>query len=175
VPLYRCQEWTWEHHEARQHGRLVFENERAPVNTPEGIAHKAYENVCSRYTEVEKLFHLRKREVAWENEPADRQYQSEIRDSFHVLPKHVIRLVGYIPALTLPANLDPTEPQDLIVATDGSVLFDVRYHSWLVSTKDEEIIVTGSGPGDGAPHHMPSYRSELRGLFSGMVIVGTMA
>ena len=64
-----------------------------------------------------------------ENEPVTSPYQSEVGDSFHSLPKHVRRLVGNIPKLTLPADLDPTEPQDLIVATDGSVLFDVGYHS----------------------------------------------
>jgi hypothetical protein len=46
----------------------------------------------------------------------------------------------------------PYKPQDLIVATDGSVLFDVGYHSWVVSTKEEEIIISGGGPDDGAPN-----------------------
>jgi hypothetical protein len=83
------------------------------------------------------LFSLVKRETTEENEPAVSHYQSEIGDSFHSLPKHVRRLVRNIPILNLAADLDPTEPQDLIVATDGSVLFDVGYHSWAVSTKDE--------------------------------------
>jgi hypothetical protein len=98
-----------------------------------------------------------------ENEPAASHYQSEIGDSFHSLPKHVRLLVGNIPQLTLPADLDLTSPQDLVVATDGSVLFDVGYHSWVVSTKDEEIIISGGGPDDGAPNQMTSYRSELGG------------
>jgi hypothetical protein len=75
----------------------------------------------------------------------------------------VRRLVGNIPQLTLPADFDPTEPQYLIVATDGLVLFDVGYHSWVVSTKYEEIIMSGGGPDDSAPQHMTSYRSELGG------------
>jgi hypothetical protein len=77
--------------------------------------------------------------------------------------------------LTLPVDLDPTEPQDLIVAMDGSVLFDVGYHSWMVSTKDEEIIISGGGPDDGAPNQMTSYRSELGGVCAGMAVIGTMA
>jgi hypothetical protein len=77
--------------------------------------------------------------------------------------------------LTLPADLDPTEPQDLIVATDGSVLFDVGYHSWVLSTKDEEIIISGGGPDDGAPNQMTSYRSELGRLCAVMAVIGTMA
>jgi hypothetical protein len=73
-------------------------------------------------------------------------------------------IVGNIPQLTLPADLNPTEPQDLIVVTDGSALFDVGYHIWMVSTKYEEIIISGGGPDDGAPHQMTSYRSELGGI-----------
>jgi hypothetical protein len=45
------------------------------------------------------------------------------------------RLVENIPEIAVPANFDCTEPMDLIVATDGSVLFGVGYHSWLVSKK----------------------------------------
>jgi hypothetical protein len=82
------------------------------------------------------MFPLGKRETTEENKPAASHYQSEISDSFHSLPKHARRLAGNIPQLTLPTDLNPTEPQDLIVATDGSVLFDVAYHSWVVSTKD---------------------------------------
>jgi hypothetical protein len=80
-----------------------------------------------------------------------------------------------IPKLTLPVDLDPTEPQDLIVAADGSVLLDVGYHSWLVSTKDEEIIISRGGPNNGAPNQMTSYRSELGGVCAGMAVIGMMA
>jgi ribonuclease HI len=110
-----------------------------------------------------------------ENEPAASHYQSEIGDSFHSLPKHVRRLVGNIPQLTLPAELHPTEPQDLIIETDGSVLFNVGYHSWVVSTKDEEIIISGGGPDGGAPNQMTSYQSELGGICAGMAVIGMMA
>jgi hypothetical protein len=41
--------------------------------------------------------------------------------------------------------------------------FDVGNHSWVVSTKDEEIIISGGGPDDGAPNQMAFYRSELGG------------
>jgi hypothetical protein len=121
------------------------------------------------------LFPLRKREITEENEPSASHYQSEIGDSFHSLPKHVRRLLGNIPQLTLPAYLDPSEPQYLIVATDGSALFDVEYHIWMVSTKDEDIIISGGGPDDGGPSQMTSYRSELGGICAGMAVIGTMA
>jgi hypothetical protein len=110
-----------------------------------------------------------------EDEPAASHYQSEIGDSFHSLHKHIRGLVGNIPQLTLPADLDPTEPQDLIVETDGSVLFDVGYHIWVVSTKDEEIIISGGGRNDGIPSQMTLYRSELGGVCAGMAVIGMMA
>jgi hypothetical protein len=102
-------------------------------------------------------------------------YQSEIGDSFHSLPKHVRRLVGNIPKLALPADLDLTELQDLIVETDESILFDAGYHSWVVSTKDEDKIISRGGPDSGAKNQMTSYRSELGGVCAGMAVIGTMA
>jgi hypothetical protein len=51
----------------------------------------------------------------------------------------------------------------------------VRYHSWLVSTKDEEIILSGGGPDDGAPQHMTSYQSEFGGICDGMAVIVMMA
>jgi hypothetical protein len=83
----------------------------------------------SSYIEVESLFPLGKRETTRESEPAVSHYQSESGDSFHSLPKHMRRLVGNIPQLMMPADFDLTELQDLIILTDGSVLFDVGYHS----------------------------------------------
>jgi hypothetical protein len=145
------------------------------VGGPQGITHKAQATIISSYIEVEKLFSLGKRETTEENEPAASHYQSEIGDSFHSLPKHVQQLVGNITKLTSPAYPDPTEPQYLIIATDGSVLFDVGYHSWAVSTKDEDIIISGGGPDDGAPNQITSYRSELGELCAGMAAIGTMA
>jgi hypothetical protein len=58
---------------------------------------------------------------------------------------------------------------------DGSVSFDVGYHIWVVSTKDEEIIISGGGPDDSAPNQMTSYRSELGVICAGMAVIGRMA
>jgi hypothetical protein len=49
------------------------------------------------------------------------------------------------------------------------------YHSWVVSTKDEEIIISGGGPDDGAPKKLTLYWSELGGICAGMAFIGTMA
>jgi hypothetical protein len=92
-----------------------------------------------------------------------------------VLPKNVRRLVGNIPELDLPADFDCTEPTDLIIATDGSVLFGVGYHSWLIATKTEQVILRGGGPADGSPTYMTSYRSELGCICAGLAAIGVLA
>jgi hypothetical protein len=173
--LFRCKDVKWERHEAKQQGRLRFENEGVTVVGSQGITHKVQATIRSSYSEVERLLPLGKQEMTEENEPAASHYQSKIGDSFHSLPKHARRLVGNIPQLTLPADLDSTESQDLIVATDGSVIFYVGCHSWVVSTIDEEIIISGGGPDDGAPNQMTSYWSELGGICAGMAVIVTMA
>jgi uncharacterized protein YozE (UPF0346 family) len=84
-------------------------------------------------------------------------------------------LVGNIPILDTPRGWDITEPKDIILATDGSVLFGVGYHSWVIATSDEYILLTGGVPDDGDPLLMTSYRSELGGLATGLAVLGTLA
>jgi hypothetical protein len=87
--LYRCKDGKWERHEAKQRGRLRFENEGATVGGPQGITHKVQATIRLSYIDLERLFSLGKRETTEENEPAAIHYQSETGDSFHSLPKHV--------------------------------------------------------------------------------------
>jgi hypothetical protein len=60
---------------------------------------------------------------------------------------------------------------DLIIATDGSVLFGVGYHGWVLATKDEKIIRRGGAPYDGIQSLMTSYRWELGGLVTGLAVL----
>jgi hypothetical protein len=85
--------------------------------------------------------------------------------------------VGDIPELDLPGDFDfdCTKPTDLIIATDGSVLFGVGYRSWLIATKTEQVILRGGGPDDGSPTYMTSYRSELGGICAGLAAIGVLA
>jgi hypothetical protein len=101
-------------------------------------------------------------------------YTSGIGSCIQALPKHVHKLVGNIPTLATPTVWDTTEPTYLIVAMDGSVLFGVRYHSWEISTSDEDIMLTGGESDDGDPLIMISYRSELGGLAAGSAVIGTL-
>jgi hypothetical protein len=63
---------------------------------------------------------------------------------------------------------------DIIVATDGSVLFGVGYHSWILVLYNEEIIASGGGADDGASAYMTSYISELGGIIAGMEAIGML-
>jgi hypothetical protein len=101
-------------------------------------------------------------------------YTSDIGLSFIALPRHIQRLAGDIPALPTTLPFDFEEPADLIIATDGSVLFGVGYHGWVLATKEETILLRGGGPDDGIQSLMPSYRSELGGLVAGLTVLGTL-
>jgi hypothetical protein len=90
------------------------------------------------------------------------------------LPRHVQRLVGDIGALDVPDNWDSNEPCDLLVATDGSVVFGGGYHSWVITTMDEHVILSGGGPDDGEPLIMTSCRSELGGFASALAVMGML-
>jgi hypothetical protein len=68
---------------------------------------------------------------------------SAIGEAFHALPKHVQRLVGDIGEFQTPIQWDVTKEVDLIIATDGSVLFGVGYHSWILATETEDILLAG--------------------------------
>jgi hypothetical protein len=93
----------------------------------------------------------------------------------HALPKHIQSLVCHILTLAMPPGWGTTEPKDLIVATDRSVLFGIGYHSWVIVTSYEEILLTGGGPDDGDPLLITSYRLELGGLEADILVLGTLA
>jgi hypothetical protein len=63
---------------------------------------------------------------------------------------------------------------DIIVATDGSMLFGVGYHSWTLALNNKEIITSGGGPDDGASACMTSYISELGVIISGLAVIGML-
>jgi hypothetical protein len=88
-------------------------------------------------------------------------YTSGICLSFLALPRHIQRLKGNTPALPTPIPFDFEELADLIIATDGSVIFGVGYHGWVLSTIEETILLNGGGPDDGIQSLMTSYQSKL--------------
>jgi hypothetical protein len=64
---------------------------------------------------------------------------------------------------------------NIIIATDGSVTLGVGYHSWIVATEEEDILLQGGGSYDGDLFLMQSYRSELGGVAAGLAVLGTFS
>jgi hypothetical protein len=64
----------------------------------------------------------------------------------------------------LPTHLDCTMEVDIIIAMDESVLFGVGYQVWLIATTDEEILMAGGRPYDGAQDQMASDRPYFGGI-----------
>jgi hypothetical protein len=64
---------------------------------------------------------------------------------------------------------------NIIIATDGSVTLGVGYHSWVIATEDEDIILQVVEPDDGDLFIMQSYRSELGGVAAGLAVLGTLS
>jgi hypothetical protein len=87
-------------------------------------------------------------------------YVSSIGEVFHALPIHVQHLVGDIGKFQTPRQWEITKEVDLIIATDRSVLFGVGYHSWLIATETEYVLLAGGGPDDGSGRYMMPYISE---------------
>jgi hypothetical protein len=102
------------------------------------------------------------------------EYTSGNGDSCRTLPRHIQRLVGNIPDIDVPSGWDDDEEHDIIVAIDGSIVFGVGYHSWVVATNNEQVIFSGGGPDDGDQLIITSYRSELGGIASGLAVISTL-
>jgi hypothetical protein len=101
-------------------------------------------------------------------------YTSNIGNCNKALPRHVQRVVGD-PAPRTPAGWDQTTLVNISIATDGSVTLGVGYHSWVVATEDEDILLQGGGPYDGDLFLMQSYRSELGGVAAGLAGLGNLS
>jgi hypothetical protein len=57
--------------------------------------------------------------------------------------------VGGIGKFQTPRQWSDAKEVDLLIATGGSVLFGVGYHSWLIAKETEDILLPGCGPDDG--------------------------
>jgi hypothetical protein len=78
--------------------------------------------------------------------PANIIHTLQIGISFHALPKHGRRIVVNIINLAAAHSIVPFGPLNIIIDTNGSVLFGpFGYHNWIISTSDEEILIYGGG------------------------------
>jgi hypothetical protein len=128
--LYRHKEGVWLQHHTSNASRMRFSSEGISCDKPERVTHKVETSERTRYIEVTGLKKIcgegtRECDVYF-------HYETGIGNSGRQLPRHVQRLIGDIAALDVPDNWDINEPPDLLVATDGSVVLGVGYHSWVV-------------------------------------------
>jgi hypothetical protein len=69
---------------------------------------------------------------------------------------------------------DVAVDQDIKVAVEGSVVFGVRCHRWVVATDKEQVLLMVGGPDDGDQLLMASYRYQLGGIASGISVIATL-
>ena len=89
---------------------------------------------------------------------------SQVRNGFHRLfpPEHVhFPSQGHLDGVT-----------DILVATDGGVRNSVGGFGWVVSTPTRTVLGKGSGPVMGS--NPTSYRAELHGILSALLLTGWM-
>jgi hypothetical protein len=64
---------------------------------------------------------------------------------------------------------------NIIIATNGSATLGVGYHSWIVTTVEEDILLQGGRPDYGNLFLVQSYRSELGGVAAGLTVLGILS
>jgi hypothetical protein len=170
IDKQNCGEWT--QFSQLNVGRLRFSTTPRTVPHPHCFSHRIQVTQITHYHKVaEKLNIVCRSNVGTTH---IQTHTSGIGLSFLALPRHIQRLTGNIPALPTPPPFDFDEPLYLIIATDGSVLFGVGYHGWVLATKEETILLRWGGSDDGIQSLMTSYRSELGGLVTGLAFLGTI-
>jgi hypothetical protein len=170
--LYHHVEGVWTRHEAMNIGRLRFRPEAHSCDEPNHYSHVVEVNERTRYMGIACKCKI-KETLTTETEHVI-EYKSGIGDSCQTLPRNLQRLVGIIPDLKLIDGTEETEEQDLIVATDGSVVFGFGYHSWVVATDNEKVLLKGGDPDDRDQLLMMLYRYEFGGIESGPEVIGTL-
>jgi hypothetical protein len=154
--LWQCGGGKWFQHAPITFGRLRFEpvGQEAERHVRTQLPHVAATSIQRRYitiTDKTNIIDITPSSIA-----PTVQYHSSLGECLFALPRHVQRLVGNISPHQLPTTWDATKPVDIIIATDGSVLFGVGYQSWILTLENEEIITSGGGPDDGASAYMTS-------------------
>jgi hypothetical protein len=170
--IYRHNSGEWSQFSQLNLGILRFSTTPRIVPQPNGFSHRIQVTQRTHYHEVVAKVNIICRSNVGPTHIHN--YISGIGLSFLALPIHIQLLTGDIPALPTPTQFYFDEPVNLIIDTDGSLLFVVGYHGWVLSTKEETILLRGRGPDDGIQSLMTSYRSELGGLVAGLSVLGTL-
>jgi hypothetical protein len=153
--LYQYTKHTWVRYIATNYGRLRFHAAGTDMLPPNSLSHRVKILKRPRYLEIT----VKTRIAAREKEHIDRlhKYTSEVSPAFFEFPHHVQRLNGSIPDFITSRVYREGELMDIMIATEGSVLFGVGYHGWVISTRDEQILLSGGGPDGGSIDRQTSY------------------
>jgi hypothetical protein len=162
----------WKCFPAAQIRRLWFSRLGASCDKPAIYTHVISTVKRNGYVEITEM--VKCQQPLTRITPTIMSYQSCLGTVAGALSLHVQRLIGCVWHFQLPTNLDCTIEVDIIIEMDG-LLFGVGYHSWLIATMEEEILMAGGGPDDGAQDVMASYRSELGGIAAGLGAIGILA
>jgi hypothetical protein len=164
----------WIRHQAQNIGCLRFVTQGREGAEPlrQALTHVATVTQSQRYIEISKQTPIHTHHITQITKLVP--YVSAIGEVFHALPRHMHSLVGDIGEFQTPRQWDITKEVDLIIATDGSVLFGVGYHSCILATESEDILLAGGGPDDGPSKYITSYRLELGGIIAGLAVIGML-
>jgi hypothetical protein len=164
----------WIRHQAQNIGplRFVIQGREGADILRHALMHVAIVTQRQRYIEINEQTPIHTQYIKETTQLVP--YVSAIGEAFHALPRHMQRLVGGIGEFQTPRQWDVIKEVDLIIATDGSVLFGLGYHSWIIATESEYILLAGGGLDDGPGKYMTSYRSELGGIITGLAVLGTL-
>jgi hypothetical protein len=137
--IYRQNNGEWSQFTHLNFGRLRFSKTPRIVTQPNRFSRRIQVTQRTPYHEVAAKVNIIHRKNVGSTHIHN--CTSGIGLSFLDLPRHIQRLTCDIPALQTPTPFDFDEPADLIIATDGSVLFGVGYHGWVLETKEEAILL----------------------------------
>jgi hypothetical protein len=142
--IYRQNNGEWSQFTQLNLDRLWFSNTPRIVTQPNCFSHRIQVTRRTQYHEVAARVNI----VHSPNVGSTHihNYTSSIGILFIALPRYIHQLTGDIPALPTPTPFDFDVPVYLIIATDGSVIFGVGYHGWVLATKEETILLRGGGP-----------------------------
>jgi hypothetical protein len=165
--------FIWEKHSDNNRASLRFSTQAIACDRPVRATHVVEAKTRSRFVEIREKCKISQRTTI---DPLPLvPYTSNIGNCIKALPRHVQILVVDIPALRTPTGWDPKTPVNIIITKDGSVTLGVGYHSWVVATEHEDILLKGGGPDDGDLFRMQSYRAELGGVAAGLALLGTLS
>jgi hypothetical protein len=123
----------WIRHQAQNIRQMMFETQGTEGAEPprHALTHVTTVTRRPQYVEVSAQTPIHTQNITHITQLF--QYELSIGEAFIVLSIHAQHLVGDIGQFQTPIQWYGTKEVNLIIAADGSVLFGVGYHSWLIA------------------------------------------